>query len=98
MFVPIVRAFSPVVAGVGRMPYRTFVTFNIIGALIWTCGFTFLGYFAGAVIQKLGINIEIAALIIVFLSLLPGLAHVLKEPENRTKIKHHIAKRITRRK
>jgi len=98
MFVPIVRAFSPVVAGVSHMPYRTFVTFNLVGAFIWTCGFTFLGYFAGTVIQKLGINIEVAALLIIFLSLLPGIAHVLKEPENRAKIKHHIKKRITRRK
>lgn len=101
MFVPIVRAFSPVVAGIGHMPYRTFVTFNIIGAAIWTSGFTFLGYFAGGVIEKLGINIEAAALIIIFISLLPGLAHVLKEPENRAKIKHHVkrqAARIVRRK
>lgn len=96
MFVPIVRAFSPVVAGIGRMQYKTFVSFNIIGALIWTFGFTFLGYFAGSVIQKLGINIDVAALVIVILSLLPGLAHVLKEPQTRAKIKHHIKKRIAR--
>lgn len=101
MFVPVVRAFSPVVAGIGHMPYRTFLTFNIIGAAIWTSGFTFLGYFAGGLIEKLGINIEVAALIIIFLSLLPGLAHVLKEPENRTKIKRQIkrqTKRIVHRK
>lgn len=101
MFVPIVRAFSPVVAGISHMRYRTFVTYNIIGALIWTCGFTFLGYFAGGLIEKLGINIEVAALLIIFLSLLPGVAHVLKEPENRTKLKAHVKKqaaRITRRK
>lgn len=101
MFVPIVRAFSPVVAGIGHMPYRTFVTFNIIGAAIWTSGFTFLGYFAGGLIERLGINIEAAALIIIFISLLPGLAHILKEPENRAKIGSHIkrqTKRITHRK
>lgn len=101
MFVPIVRAFSPVVAGIGHMPYRTFLTFNVIGAAIWTTGFTFLGYFAGGLIEQLGINIEVAALIIIFISLLPGLAHVLKEPENRAKIKHHIRRqtnRIVRRK
>lgn len=96
MFVPIVRAFSPVVAGISHMPYRTFVTFNIIGAAIWTSGFTFLGYFAGGLIEKLGINIDAAALIIIILSLLPGLAHVLKEPENRAKIKHHIKRQTSR--
>ena len=101
MFVPVVRAFSPVVAGISHMRYRTFVMYNLIGALIWTCGFTLLGYFAGGVIERLGINIEIAALLIIFLSLLPGVAHVLKEPENRAKIKQHVKKhaaRITRRK
>lgn len=98
MFVPIVRAFSPVVAGISHMPYRTFVIFNLVGALLWTCGFTFLGFFAGSIIEKLGINIEVAALIIIFLSLLPGIAHILKEPENRAKIKHHTARIIRRQK
>lgn len=96
MFVPIVRAFSPVVAGIAHMPYRTFVTFNLIGAAIWTSLFTLLGYFAGNVIEELGINIEVAALIIIFLSLLPGIAHVLSEPENRAKIKHHAKKQVER--
>lgn len=101
MFVPVVRAFSPVVAGISHMRYRTFVTYNLIGAFIWTFGFTLLGYFAGGVIEKMGINIEIAALLIIFLSLLPGIAHVLKEPENRAKLKNQVKKqaaRITRRK
>ena len=96
MFVPIVRAFSPVVAGIAHMPYRVFVTFNVIGAFIWTSIFTLLGYFAGNVIEQLGINIEVAALIIIFLSLLPGVAHVLSEPENRAKIKHHAKKQLNR--
>ena len=96
MFVPIVRAFSPVVAGIAHMPYRTFVTFNILGALIWTSSFTLLGYFAGNIIEQLGINIEVAALIIIFLSLLPGVAHVLSEPENRAKIKHHARKQVNK--
>ena len=96
MFVPIVRAFSPVVAGIAHMPYRTFVTFNILGAALWTGSFTLLGYFAGDIIEKMGINIEIAALIIIFLSLLPGVAHVLSEPENRAKIKQHAKKHIDR--
>ena len=96
MFVPIVRAFSPVIAGISHMPYKTFITFNIIGAAIWTASFTLLGYFAGGVIEKLGINIEVAALLIIFLSLIPGLVHVLKEPENRAKIKHHVKKHTAR--
>ncbi len=94
MFVPIVRAFSPVVAGIAHMPYRTFITFNVLGAALWTGIFTLLGYFAGNIIEEMGINIEVAALIIIFLSLLPGVAHVLSEPENRAKIKHHAKKHV----
>ncbi len=86
MFVPIVRAFSPVVAGIAHMPYRKFITFNIIGAALWIGIFTLLGYYAGNIIEKLGINIELAALIVIFLSLLPGIIHVLQQPEYRTKI------------
>lgn len=97
MFVPIVRAFAPVVAGIAKMPYKTFVTFNVLGALVWTSSFVLLGYLAGDIIKRFGINIEVAALVIIFLSLLPGIIHLLKEPESRAKIKHH-AKRIVSRK
>jgi membrane-associated protein len=99
MFVPIVRAFSPVVAGIAHMAYQKFLLFNIIGAAVWTGGFTLLGYYAGNLIEKTGINIEIAALIVIFLSLLPGIVHVLKEPEHRARIKRQVTtahKRIRR--
>ena len=96
MFVPIVRAFSPVVAGIARMPYRKFILFNVAGAFIWVGAFTLLGYYAGRIIEKLGINVEVAALVVIFLSLLPGVIHLLQQPEYRAKIKHH-ARRITRR-
>lgn len=101
MFVPIVRTFTPIVAGISKMSYQKFLLFNVIGAVIWTGGFTYLGYFAGSYIKAAGINIEAAALIIITLSLLPGIIHVLKEPEHRARIKHHVRtahKRIRRRK
>jgi len=90
MFVPIIRTFTPIVAGISSMNYQKFLLFNVIGAVIWTGGFTYLGYFAGSYIKAAGINIEVAALIIITLSLLPGIIHVLKEPEHRTRIKHHV--------
>lgn len=86
MFVPVVRAFTPVVAGIAKMEYKTFVTFNILGAALWTGIFLLLGFYAGDFLKKAGINIEIAALLIIFLSILPGIVHVLKEPEHRKKI------------
>jgi membrane-associated protein len=48
-FLPVLRAFVPLAAGVGRMPYRTFVTFNIIGAFLWGVGLTLIGYFLGQI-------------------------------------------------
>lgn len=90
MFVPIVRTFTPIVAGISSMNYQKFLLFNVIGAAIWTGGFTYLGYFAGSYIKAAGINIEAAALIIIALSLLPGVIHVLKEPERRAHIKRQL--------
>lgn len=86
MFVPIVRTFTPIVAGISGMNYRKFLLFNVIGAAIWIGSFTYLGYFAGSYIRAAGINIEVAALIIITLSLMPGIIHVLKEPERRAHI------------
>ena len=97
MFIPVVRAFAPVVAGIAHMPYQKFVSFNLLGAAIWTTVFTTIGYLAGDVIQRLGINIEVAALLVIFLSLLPGIIHVASDPHKRSKVSSH-AKRVLRRK
>ncbi|MFM7045449.1 MAG: DedA family protein [Ilumatobacteraceae bacterium] len=69
-FVPIVRTFVPTIAGVSNMTYRTFVTYNVIGGVIWGAGCTLLGYFLGEIefVEK---NFEIFAILIVLLSTLP---------------------------
>jgi len=69
-FVPIVRTFAPIVAGVSNMQYRTFVTFNIVGGVLWGAGLTTLGHYLGD-ISWVKDNIEIASLVIVFISILP---------------------------
>ncbi len=69
-FVPIVRTFVPTVAGVSSMHYRTFVTYNVLGGVLWACGFTTLGYFLGE-IDAVKNNIEIAAVVIVLVSVTP---------------------------
>lgn len=69
-FVPIVRTFAPIVAGVGQMRYRTFLMFNLIGGLLWAVGVTTLGYFLGET-SFVKNNIELASLAIVAVSLLP---------------------------
>lgn len=85
-FVPIVRTFTPIIAGVSHMHYRTFVVYNIFGGLVWTAGFTYLGYYAGAVLHDMGINIEVAAIIIILLSISPMLYHALRDPARRRAI------------
>ena len=69
-FVPIVRTIAPVMAGVSRMDYRRFLTFNVIGGLVWGAGVTALGYFLGQV-EFVRANIEPIILLIVLLSVLP---------------------------
>ena len=68
-FVPIVRTFAPVVAGVAMMEYRRFVTYNIVGGLGWVWGLSLLGYMLGNIIPRE--YLEPAVLVIVFLSILP---------------------------
>jgi membrane-associated protein len=76
-FVPIVRTFAPIVAGVGHMNYRTFVTFNFVGALLWAVGVTTLGHFLGE-IDVVEQNIELAIIAIVGISILPMVWEFMK--------------------
>jgi membrane-associated protein len=69
-FVPIVRTFTPIVAGVADMRYRTFVTYNVVGGLLWAVGVTSLGHFLGE-IDFIRENIELAIVIVVAVSVLP---------------------------
>jgi membrane-associated protein len=69
-FVPIVRTIAPVMAGVARMRYRTFLTYNVIGGVAWGVSLTTLGYFLGQ-IEFVRANIEFIVIGIVGLSLLP---------------------------
>ncbi len=76
-FVPIVRTFAPFVAGVAEMNYRKFLSFDILGGALWIGSLTFAGYFLGEIpwIRK---NIELVALGIIFISILPIIIEVLK--------------------
>jgi membrane-associated protein len=69
-FVPIVRTFTPIVAGASRMHYRTFLLFNVVGAALWGCGVTVLGYFLGQV-PFVKSHIELILVGIVAVSVLP---------------------------
>ncbi|MGX1809221.1 VTT domain-containing protein [Nocardia sp. NPDC055321] len=76
-FVPIVRTFAPVVAGAAKMKYRVFVTYNIIGGVLWGSGLTYLGYLLGQ-IAAVRDNIDLIFLVIVAVSVLPIVYEVVK--------------------
>lgn len=76
-FVPIVRTFTPIIAGVSRMTYRTFVTYNVIGGVLWGTGVTVLGYFLGQ-ITFVADNIEMILVGIVLLSVTPIAVELLR--------------------
>lgn len=82
-FVPIVRTFAPIVAGASKMHYKTFLTFNLIGGFLWSSLFVYLGFYAGEFLTKAGVNIEVAAILIIFLSVSPMAIHALKQPNTR---------------
>ena len=81
-FVPIVRTFTPIVAGIGQMRYRTFVTYNVIGAVLWAVGVTTLGHFLGE-IDFFRNNIEYAIVAVVLLSLLPVAIELYRSRKHR---------------
>lgn len=85
-FVPIVRTFVPVIAGVAKMRYRTFILFNLIGAALWGVGVTFLGFWLGQY-AWVGENIDIIFLAIVFVSVLPMVIEGTKALLNSRKAK-----------
>lgn len=76
-FVPIVRTFTPITAGVSGMNYRTFVTFNVIGGTIWAFGVTLLGYYLGQV-EAVEANLEVAILAVIAVSLSPIAFEVIR--------------------
>lgn len=77
-FVPIVRTLAPFVAGIGRMSYKTFLTYNVVGAIVWVVGITLVGYLLGNV-PIIRDNFEKVVLGIIFVSVLPIIIGYLKE-------------------
>ena len=71
-FVPVVRTFVPAVAGAARMSYRTFVTYNVIGGLLWVLSTSLLGYTVGSLIPNISRYLHFVILVVVVLSLLPA--------------------------
>ena len=80
-FLPVVRTFAPILAGVGNMRYQTFLFYNFIGALLWAVGITLLGYYLGRAMPDAEKYILQIVLAIVAISSLPSIYHIIKNRE-----------------
>ncbi|MEK7645325.1 MAG: VTT domain-containing protein [Patescibacteria group bacterium] len=81
-FIPIVRTFAPILAGVGKMDYRTFLSYNIIGGLAWSLGLTSLGYFLGGLIPSIDRYLLPIVLGIIAISFIPIIREYLRSRRN----------------
>ncbi len=94
-FMPIVRTFAPILAGVGKMRYSTFLVYNIIGGFLWAIGLTLLGYYLGSVVPNIDKYLLPIIALIIFLSILPTIIHILKNKKEREQLVR-LLKSITR--
>lgn len=78
-FIPMIRTFAPVVAGVGAMPYKRFIAYNVFGGIFWVMSTTLAGYFLGTLIPNIQDQIHLVIAIVIFLSLLPGIIKFVSE-------------------
>lgn len=81
-FMPIVRTFAPIVAGIGAMRYRTFIAYNLIGGFAWTFGITLLGYFLGKYIPDVDKYLLPIIGVIVVVSVAPSILHLYQESKS----------------
>lgn len=85
-FLPILRTFAPMVAGIGRMPRKRFVPFDAVGCVIWGAGVTLIGYWFGSKIPNIDHYILPTIVLVSVLTFSPAIYHLFKEPSNQAKI------------
>jgi len=78
-FVPIVRTFAPVVAGVGQMEYRRFLFYNVAGGVGWVTSMTWAGYLLGRTVPNINEQIHVVVIIVILLSLIPIVVELVRE-------------------
>ena len=83
-FVPIVRSFSPALAGAVDLDHKKFLKYNIIGGAFWTVGMTSLGYYLGTIFPKAHLYLEPIVVMIIFISLLPTIVEYWTSRRNKT--------------
>jgi membrane-associated protein len=89
-FMPIIRTFAPTVAGIADMPYLKFLSFNVIGGLLWSVGLTLAGYFLGKLIPDVDKYLLPIIGLIVLVSIAPGIRELLGSKEKRENLRQTI--------
>ncbi|HVY55919.1 MAG TPA: DedA family protein [Thermodesulfobacteriota bacterium] len=82
-FIPVIRTFAPILAGVGKMNYKVFLLYNLAGGALWAVGLTALGYYLGSTIPGVDRYLFPIVLLIIFISVLPGIIASLKSLMNK---------------
>ena len=82
-FVPIIRTFAPVVAGIGTMEYRRFLSYNVMGGIGWVVSMILGGYFLGQLVPNIHKNIDKVIVAVIFLSLLPIIIKYVRDKKQR---------------
>lgn len=77
-FIPIVRTFAPFVAGIGKMTYKKFMSFNVVGGALWVYSFLSLGYFIGNR-EEVKHNFKLVIIAIIIISIIPGVIEYIRE-------------------
>jgi len=95
-FIPIIRTFAPVVAGIGKMDYRTFLAYNLIGGALWTIGVTSLGYYLGNLIPDVERYIIPFIVLVVIGSFVPPIYHIFQDKTQREAIFAWVKKKFKR--
>lgn len=95
-FVPIIRTFAPVVAGISNMPRRQFFAYNIIGGLLWGTTLPIIGYYVGSKLPWIENYVEPVILTVVVLSVAPAIIHLLRQENFRSAVKTKLRKTFRR--
>ncbi len=85
-FIPIIRTFAPVVAGVGQMAYRRFLFFNVFGGIGWVVSLTWAGYLLGQTVPNIDRHVHVVVAIVIALSVLPIVSELIKARSRRKRL------------
>lgn len=85
-FMPIIRTFAPIAAGIGEMNYKNFLFFNLAGGALWAIGITLAGYFLGRIIPDVDKYLLPVIILIILASISPGIHHLLKDTKSRKEL------------